>query len=232
MKIPKELLTNCKDNNYNYINYSIVRNEYLVMLVFIQLHLESKINRDRLKAFFKQYNNVDQTNPYPTYSFLRKINTYHCTINNKWYSNELMFSVWMDCYSELCTKQDFEIETLIKYLSTYLNKPRNYCIDFIYFNYIQPIIRGYENWRGFELLNSLNLYDNTFMSYEKFKDTWQATSGYCCSDCDGCLSQYKQNRYQAYIGYDLRDKSEKKAKEILNSLKTESALKNKENRLI
>jgi hypothetical protein len=225
MKIPKELLSNCENNSgYGYTNYSSVQDEDIAILALINLHMNNKINDTRLKALFSQYRNN---------TLIRKINTYHCKINNKWYNDCITFECIMDSWKELCdNKGDFDIETCLKYFNLLLNKNRNYCIDHFYFNYIQPIIRGYENWRGFELLNSLNLYDNTFMSYEKFEDTWQATSGYCCSDCDGCLSQYKQNRYQAYIGYDLRDKSERKAKEILNSMKTESALKNKENRLI
>jgi len=211
MIVPKETI----DETYYLLN-----REDTTILILINLHVNGLINDEKLNALFKQYRNK---------TLIKQVNTYHCKINNQWYSCTNTFEVYQDCY-QLCNKIDFDLELCLKYFNLLLNKNRNYCIDHLYFTYIKPIIDTIDY--NYDLLNKLDVFDNKVMSYEKFADTWEATSGYCCSDCDGCLGEYKRSRYRNYIGYDIKSKTENEVKRILNSMKTKSALKNINNPLL
>lgn len=213
MIIPKEIINE---------TYYLISREDTAVLILINLHVNGLINDERLNSLFKQYR--DKT-------LIRQINTYHCKINNQWYSCTNTFEVYQDCY-ELCKKIDFDLELCLKYFNLLLNTNRNYCIDHLYFIYVEPLIRAASSDDRYDLLDKLNIFNDEIMSYEKFSETWQATSGYCCSDCDGCLGEYKRSRYRNYIGYNIKEKYETKAKRILNSMKTKSALKNMNNPLI
>jgi hypothetical protein len=222
MIIPKELLTYCKDNNYGYVNMSSVNNEDIAILAIIELHRNKKISYKKMMAMFKQYRSK---------TLIRKINTYHCKINNKWYSDGGTFTAIMDSYNELCIKEDFSIETCLKYFNLLFNMNKNYCIDHLYFAYFKQIIQGMNNYQGHQLLNLCNIDNINVMSYDDFKQTWQATSGYCCEDCDGPICQYMSNRYENHLGYNYQDNFKNLVKNKLNSMKTTSGLKNPQNRL-
>jgi hypothetical protein len=77
---------------------------------------------------------------------------------------------------------------------------------------------GYTTY-NVEILSLLGAKFKNYMTYDEFKDTWEATSGYCCSDCDGCLSQYKQSRYELYLGYDFKSKISTQLTDCLNTFK-------------
>lgn len=222
MNISNKLLTLIENWNSGYCNYSDIDNNDLAILAIFHLHQQKKINDERLNAYCKQYNNN---------TICRKVKTYHCKINDKWYNDSSTFTAIMDSYNELCIKQDLNLETMLTYLNRLLNKPRNYCIDHLYFSYVRPIITRLESTYGIELFNSLNV-KTTFKTYEEMDNNGNLSSGYCCKDCDGCLGEYKRNRYNSYLGYNYIEKLEKEIKSYLNNNKTISAFKNFNNKLM
>jgi hypothetical protein len=217
MKLSHKLIPSSKNfNGYWYSSEYNIEDENIALLCIINLHLDKKINDTKLLALFKQYNNKN---------LIRKVNTFHCKINNKWYNDENTLNIYIECYNEFCLKRDLDIETCLKYFNLLLNKNKNYCIDFLYFNFCEPLINNIIHYDRFNdsviniLTETLSIRENK-MSFESFKDTSMATSGYCCSDCDGCLSEYKFLQYRSYLGFDFKEKIEKDIKEELNKLKT------------
>lgn len=196
-------------------NFYLDEND-VTLLIIINLHLDKKISDNKMFAMFKRYNDG---------VLLKRKNTYHCNINDKWYHNDSMFFIYLDCYHSLCEKRNLELDVVLKYLNLLLNKNRNYCIDVFYTKFIEPILDnmcksflGYTTY-NVEILSLLGTKFKDYMTYDEFKDTWQATSGYCCSDCDGCLSQYKQMQYRQYLGYDFKSKISEQLTNYLNTFK-------------
>jgi hypothetical protein len=203
-------------SNYWSSNNSPLESENVVLLVIINLHLDNKITDKKMFALFKQYNQK---------TLLNAKTTYHCNINDEWYNDESMYEVYLDCYHKLCQKRDLELDVILKYLNLLLNKNKNYCIDAYYTKFIEPLIDnlsrdifGYKRY-NVEILSNLGANFENYMTYDEFQDTWQATSGYCCSDCDGCLSQYKQYQYEQYLGYDFKQKIQTQIINYLNTFK-------------
>ena len=113
--------------------------EALILTIF--LHKHEKINRDKMMAMFTAIRSD---------KFCRQVNTYHCRINDKWYNGENMLTILKDAFScvmfPMKTRVDFEMELaeFLKYLNLYLNKNRNYCIDFLQSEIVEPIIDNFK----------------------------------------------------------------------------------------
>ena len=146
-----------------------------------------------------------------------------------------MYDILLDVYNEVCERKDIELDVFLKYLNLYLNKNKNYCIDFVYFNLVEPLIKRFRYDNSLAKLRSFGAseMDLSIVTYEEADRTRDLSSGYCCRDCDGCLSEYKHSRYESYYGYgrDLEEKLSKLFKHQLLGLKTESASRNKSERL-
>jgi hypothetical protein len=222
MKLSHKLIPSSNEFNGYYSPKYNIDEDNIALLCIINLHLDEKINDAKLLALFKQYNNK---------TLIRKVNTFHCKINNKWYYDENTLNIYIECYNELCTQRDLDIETCLKYFNLLLNKNKNYCIDFLYFNFFESLINNIIDYvNGYDsviniLTETLSICENK-MTYNQFKDTSMATFGYCCSDCSGCLSDYMFSQYRSYMGFDYKEKIEKEVKKYLNNLKTPFAKTN------
>lgn len=193
-------------------------NESVLFMLIVQLHVNKRINDQSLSALF---NNLKQG------KLDRWVNTYHCTYNDKWYGDESMLDILIDVVSEL-NPQDIPIQQMIYYVNRYLNKPRNYCIDYIISNFILPLINrlhwcDYDSLYGeVNLLKDFNLsYLPNVQSYDNY-----SPSGYCCEDCDGNYNQYKYSQYKHYV-LDQAIKDIKKVfKTYFDNLRDESFYRN------
>lgn len=207
-------------NCYGYCNYTNISNNDIAILAVFKLHHDKIINDDRLKAYCAQYRNN---------TLVRKINTYHCRINNEWYNDTSSFEPLMDSYFHKCDGVDLPVDVLLGYLNKLLNRNKNYCIDHLYFTYYKPIINQCDAPSDIAF-SSFN-HDLDFPSYEYLDSKGILSSGYCCRDCDGCLGEYKRNAYRSYIGYNWREKIDTEVKKFLISKKTKEYYKNPHNLL-
>ena len=204
-------------NNYNWT----LEERNIILLIIIHLHIDKKINDAKLKALFKNYRNKTLT---------RRIGTHHCTINNKWYNDEPMKNIYLDIYEDM-PKKDLTIEQVLPYLILLLNRNKNYCIDFIYKQFVEPVTKAihYLNRNDIDLFNSFKMGEISLKSYE---DTLGLGDGYCCEDCDGDYEDYKRMQFQYSLGRDFRDKLLDKIKSFLQSKKTLGSYKNPNNILL
>lgn len=201
------------------ISYTLIDNHHIsieprLFLVIVSFHIQKKINDKKLNGMFRSLR--DRT-------ILRKINVYNCNINNKWYSDEMFPSILLEVYNEICIKQDFDLEVILKYLNKCFNANRNYCIDWIYFNLVSPVIDSCEySYQSFEDLKSFNVESerHNIISYKEADKRGLLGSGYCCSDCDGCYGEYKKRDYQRLYDYDFKEYCRKIFKNYLLNQKT------------
>jgi len=199
MKIPHKLITELGSSYYGFIEH-----KYIALLIIILLHHNKKINDERLKAFFKSLKNN---------TLLRRINTYHCKINNTWYNDTSMYEVLLEVYNDNCPKNDIDLNTFLKYLNQYFNANKNFCLNAVYFHYIEPLIENFANYPANKIIPLFGLVnENEIMTYDQAESRGLLSNGYCCEDCDGCYTQYKQSQYQFYY-------FENAKKEITNTFK-------------
>lgn len=225
MNIPHQIITLCEKSSYHYggyYNQTFISSSDIAIIAIISLHIKGKINDSRLNALFAQYRNG---------TLIRKVNTYHCRINDEWYSDDSTFTAFLDSYNQYCKPLfDLSDETVLKYFSKLLNKKRNYCIDHLYFTYVQPLLSQIDSSEIVQkVFAGMNIPNCEFITYEKANRNSDLESGYCCSDCSGCLGEYKRSRYRYLYNYQTKD-VEVKVKAYFDSLKTDSALFNVKNK--
>lgn len=225
MQISNELIP--KYNNYTGWNsYSALETKDVVFLIIVYLNLNKKINDKKMNAMFKGLRED---------TLLRKVNTYHCKINDKWYNDEHMYTILLDVYNGDYTlsKLPIPVETILKYINLYLNKPKNYCIDHLYHSFIQPFIDNIQSEQNIKLLRTFAVYDKDYIltTYEDLDRRYDLGSGYCCEDCDGCYSEFKRSRFNFLYGKEQREKAIKLFTEYLDTLRTEGYLKNPRRKL-
>lgn len=192
----------------------------ITLLIIANLHINKKISDERMKAMVRLLAQG---------KLLRKVNTYHCKINDQWYNDESMSNILIEVYNdECCPKTDIKLEDFLLYVSLFLSKKRNYCIDWVFYNYINPLLNACYNERVIELLSSFDLpaEEITLLTYEEADRMYDLSSGYCCKDCDGCLGQYKSYRYKDLIGRDFEKRARETFINNLNKYKTKDYLKN------
>ena len=74
-----------------------------------------------------------------------------------------------------------------------MNKNRNFCIDFLYYRYLKPIIFNSEH------INMLEIKGAEMLDYDDFKYKEPFSTSYCCEDCDGPWEDIVHNQYQIYL---------------------------------
>jgi len=220
MKISSKLLNQCFKTSYGYINNCNIECEDLAILAIFQMHFRKVINDDSLNANIRKYHNK---------TLVRAVKTYHCTINDRWYSDTSTFEAIIDAWNDTYSTVDFKVEDMLFYLNKLLNKNKNYCIDHLLFTYINPILETINENNSIELYNSFEI-GNPLKTYEQMDRNDELSYGYCCRDCDGCLREYKSYRYKEYLGYNLQKKLRELVNLELNSLKTPSSHKNINNK--
>lgn len=175
------------------------------------LHYNDIINDKKLQAMYKGLRDR---------SLLKHRNVYHCNINNKWYSDEPMINILLDILSDgyngviaeisgkRITKTEMDIEIYLKYMNRYLNKNRNYCIDYVYDNVVKPFINRYESGCSFWHFTDHHFHcDNAFIELfgvqlNGFNNTKLENFdayGYCCEDCDGDYEDFKRSKFEYQV---------------------------------
>ena len=160
MKFKNELIPKNSSNTWRSIYSPNTSRKLVVFLIITHLHIQSKINDEKMKAMFKSLKNE---------TLLRKVNTHHCKINNRWYNDEEMFTILCEVYNEVCVRKDLDIETVLKYLNKFLNGNRNYCINYIYIEFILPLFNNLSDPKNVKLLKTFELktFNVNYISYEE-----------------------------------------------------------------
>ena len=116
------------------------------------------------------------------------------------------------------------MNTMIDYVQLLLNKPKNYCIDHIWFEYIEPFIECYGNNNYFRHFNQKLEYILSFqyntsnIDKTEYKD-YEPRGGYCCFDCDGDYGIFKKRRYEYDIVKENKEYIESSFKQYIQSIK-------------
>lgn len=129
--IHKNMLGCFNQDRQYYENDYIINESNLILLFSIELHSQGFINDDKIRNVFYQYKNK---------TLLRTPQTYYCKVNKTWYNNTSTFDIYFDCYNKLCDKKDISLNSLLIYLIKYLNKPKNYCKKFIFYEFFQSTL--------------------------------------------------------------------------------------------
>jgi hypothetical protein len=191
MKFGNELIPKDESTTWYSCFYPNIDSKLVVFLIITHLHLQGKINDDKMKAMFLGLKKG---------TLLRNVNTYHCKINDTWYNDESMFTILCNVYNDVCIRKDLDIEVVLTYLNKFLNANRNYCINYIYIEFIVPLFNNLSDEKNVKLLKTFELkgFNVNYISYEEADRRGDLENGYCCSDCDGCLGEYKRSRYSYY----------------------------------
>jgi len=197
MEIPSSSLI------YNIDSYYF-NNDKKALLIIIHLFEHNLINYKSFNAYIKKYKDG---------TISKSKNTYHCKVNDKWYNFESMSNIYLELYSyRNLPKNNIPIEKFIEYIMLVLNKKRNYCIDYIFFEFYKPIIDSINSRNKYNLeikvsiLNSFRLKNELIISEPSY-------SGWCCDDCSGDFDIYVENQYEnrfiecfkQYIKYSIND---------------------------
>lgn len=180
------------------------KNKMFVLLSL--LHINGFINNASLHSNFKNLRNG---------KMLRRINTFHSRINNKWYNDDSVTDIYESILEDMIDlknpkarlnfertnklrqlsglvprkfKTELTFEETLKYLNFYLNKNRNYCIDYFFHEFIKPNILRFEYNKT--LNNMFNYNFNYIEDEEKRSHDWE----YCCEYCCGPYESWLDNR--------------------------------------
>ncbi len=202
MIIPHEIIPKDGSTDYwssYYYTNSDISNEMICLVIIVNLHLQGKINDHKRNSMIRSLRNG---------TLLRKVNTHHCTINNKWYNDEGIFSVLCDAYRDVCKRQDLTVREFLPYIKLYTSKNWNYSLNFIFYEFISPLLDNLNIDRNVKMLRKFNIKDleTKVLTYEEADRKGGLGRGYCCEDCDGCYTQYKRSRYE--YNYDKYNKKE------------------------
>lgn len=175
----------------------------VILITGIVLHSGGEINRDRLLALLRKADANSQMFVRPTPETNMGVrNLYHWKSKNlnKFFADENLLYVYREVLADAKTLKNYEftIEQLIEYVRLMVNKPRNFCIDWLYSNIFSRLLET-----DCYSFNGLNLP----IKVQKIDDF--EVSGYCCDDCDGDFEQYKAYRYENQVikraSEDLKD---------------------------
>jgi len=180
------------------------RNETL-FLTIVLLHYNGLINDESLKGLFRNLRNK---------TLDRRVNTYHCKINDQWYNDETMFNILSEVLNDsYITKPEIDITEFIKYVQQYLSKNKNYCLDYIYYQFVKPYINNYGNSNILKYILSFKInMDVNSIDYEP-------TGCYCCEDCDGLYSDYKRSNYNFNVVRENKKIIETSIKKYFDSIR-------------
>jgi hypothetical protein len=192
-------------------NQTEIDDKDISLLMLCILFHNNKISQKSFTARTKQYfETIPNSSGGQVAKLSRKLGTYKSEILDKWYTDICLTNVLVDEVVETCDIKDLTVEQYLKYLNLGLNRNKNFCINIIAVSIFLKVIDSYNKDWAYDFLNScgvegLNL---THLSFEQADRDYDLEFGYCCSDCDGCLRQYKESRYNYYYKkgstYDLK----------------------------
>ena len=195
-----------------YVKHSqLDQDNYILLILFFLFHSEI-ISRDKFVGMLRRHEKK---------LLLRKIGTHHCKINNKWYQDTGSRTMLVEAFWDVSGRvKPMEFEDVIKYTNLYLNKPRNYCIDWLETNIINPLLEDYNQTNLTKIVRSFGvLPENDVLTFEEADQKYNLSSSYCCKDCDGCLGEWKRREYERYYMHDIKSKVKKIFKDYLQSKK-------------
>lgn len=199
MKILYRKLLNEIDrvNPYESVYYTLdIDDKDLSIILLCLMYHNGLLTRKQISKYFLKYTDGSVLS--------RKINTYHSKISNKWYNDVSFTYILFDTCMNHCTDTEVSIPRMIEILNIGFNKNHNWCLNYLTFNILHRIIGyAYDN-DNYTILKWFKLNLN-LVSYEEADEHYDLSCGYCCSDCDGCLGEYKRSRYRMYYKND--DKS-------------------------
>jgi len=147
--------------------------------------------------------------------------TYHCKINNKWYSHTHMVEILLDVCSDMNTVSELKFESVIQYVNKLLSKNRNYCIDYIFDNMIKPVLSQchYDTDNYDVIFNNFGVKVGNLTTIDNIN-----THGYCCDDCSGDFEEYKKMQFEYYFKKSNLDSIGQEFTKLLNNYKEEDHL--------
>lgn len=222
MIIPfNELLANVSlSRGYSgwYSNSSGVEDKALSVIMLCILYHNKKISR----ASFLARMQVDNT---------RRVGTYKSKVLDEWFQETQLIDILIQ-EAETCDEKNLTFENYFTYLNLGMNRGRNFLVDFLVFSIFEPILNRYSSYDSDKLFNFINaskVINLEPMTYEYADSHYDLSSGYCCSDCDGCLGAYKRSRYEC--NYKMDESEIREAlKKVFLPLKTH--LKNPHDKLL
>lgn len=180
-------------------NWTLVNNAYCV-LVFALLHKYKIISDEKLKGVYSVIRKD---------KFLRNIHTYKCDITGRWYNDEPIAEVVLHLVTEYNLEDKYmDIQDFLWYLNLFLNKNKNYCINYIYLEYFKPKLKDLSEWninQVQQLINSLvtpNIFIKEYSRPINYYYDWDD----CC-----CFDSYNYEKDDHY-----RNESKRIRKELLN----------------
>lgn len=204
-------------------NYNSKEKNILILISL--LHINKLINNNSIKSLFKNLREG---------KLLRNVGTYHSNINDKWYNDESIFEIYEDILDSMKNpkgkerlrierinklrringlpkiefKESLNFEETLKYLNLYLNKNRNYCIDYLFHEYIKPAINSYSTYNK----DIKKMFNYDFSIFEKSDHSYDIND-YCCEYCCG-----DYNDWLSYNSYRKEESEIKNAKEDIINL--------------
>lgn len=218
MEIPfrilnRELQTSNNARGYFYNNTNIDNKDISVLMLCILFH-NGKITR---KGFTTRMNEFHKDNGA---SLKRPIGIYHSKILVEWFHKTTMTDILLLEVLGSCSDRDLSFERYLELLNIGLNRNYNYCLGFIAVGIYLPILKHYNEDFKTEFLDDSGLgFEAEFDSFGKADREHDLGSGYCCSDCDGCYTEYKRSRYRAYYKETHDGKTKENLRDVFLSLK-------------
>lgn len=180
MKISGELFE-VLNNSY----WGSKEKEY-ALLVYAFLHKTGVITDEKLKGALSTIR---------TGKFFRRLRTYHCQIQNRWYDSESTDSLLTDLVDYFDLKYKImTVDELVEYVRLLHNKNYNWCINYIYEQYYKKPLQDVTDYNYYRYNNVLVHIDQ----YLKIEEHSRESSGYddCCCCCGCCSNSYYYDDYK------------------------------------
>lgn len=158
----KKFTINDKIENISYDRFLYyLEEEIMVLVVLTGLYEQNIITLDKLKGQLSSLRKGD---------LLKHKRTYHCDINNKWYSHEPAKEVFKDLSKDITSVNYIK---LLEVLQLYTTKNYNYCINLIINSIIKPTLNRFSqssySYDYFSQLFSTNLTDFPKIKIEGYR---------------------------------------------------------------
>jgi len=208
-------------NDDIFINTELSK-EHAMLYMIAQFYENKLINRQKLVAMFKNLKNGKLN---------RKINTFKCRITNEWFDSTGMYYILGKTYYDTLVKtrkaNDLPLAKFLEYLNLYTNMKKNYNIDLVYFEYVEPLI----NMEKYDILNDFGLFSNELISFKTAQSRYDLSNKYKLF-YSGCRCTCEEDERRNYERRYRPDEKEVKneAKITLNNLKTHQ--RNPKNKLL
>ena len=182
-------------------NYDL-QDEPKCLLVFAFLHKKKIISDDKLKGMMSTLRKG---------TFIRKVNTYHSDINDRWYDHESTAQLIYDLIKEeYLEREEISLLDFIYYINLLHNKNHNWCINYYYLKYVLPTLTQLRNWNAYSIIPIVDAMKGGFHINEF---TRRSSDYYCCCGC--CCGFYS---YSYEEDSHLQSEQKRVRQEIINEL--------------